>query len=194
MDIRLLPYIAAEKTIISGLNEAYVEKLNKKINICKNNSLMLARYILEDENISEVDEKVIKEIEATPAYDSVMKNLQALNEGNILRWLGALTVFPVWEAWRVITSQIDRAVFKCGTLRISNQRQLCINHFHLEGAKKALDLLNKEVKKVAKDDVKQTNAIINTIKKLEAKKTNLEEKKRKMENKYGEKYNGSHGM
>jgi len=112
-------------------------------------------------------------------------NKQVIDEANAI-W-NHIAIFlvgqNVWLLWRAIKSLTDKAHKKCGTLEISDKRDICIQKAKLKDTEKRLKFIQKRQKdcKDKKDPDKCKEAGKTIIKNLKARKKEIKKKLKKLE-------------
>ncbi len=102
----------------------------------------------ENKNISKNQKiNILKYIKETP--DSEIESLfnpemieQIVKEDVTAQALGALLGGPFWVLWRAIGATISKKRRKCGILRISTQRTMCIQRIAIDELKKKISMLS----------------------------------------------------
>jgi len=107
-----------------------------------------ATLVHENKNISKNQKiNILKYIKETP--DNEIESLfkpemleQIVKEDVTAQALGALLGGPFWVLWRAIGATISKKRRLCGTLRISNERTMCIQRVAMDDLKKKINMLS----------------------------------------------------
>jgi len=132
------------------------------------------------ENLNKIDKLTLEgRFIASEHYSMV-------NEGPVGSIVGMLIFNPIlWAAWRGAAAIVSKGRRKCGTFRISSQRDMCLERFKILSIKKKIEVMNKAITECpkAKDPKKCKEKGDYGVEKLE-KKLKTKEEKYKM--KWGE--------
>jgi hypothetical protein len=99
-------------------------------NISKNQKINILKYI---------KETPVNEIESLFKPEMIE---QIVKEDVTAQALGLILGGPFWVLWRAIGATISKKRRQCGTLRISNQRSMCIQRVSMDDLKKKINMLN----------------------------------------------------
>jgi hypothetical protein len=157
---------------VIGLKTICAVLVHENKNISKNQKIGILEYIKETPD---------SEIESLFKPEMIE---QIVKEDVTAQALGAILGGPFWVLWRAIGATISKKRRLCGTLRISNQRTMCIQRVSIDELKKKINMLSSalatcrktEDPGLCKDRV--TNA-------MQSMKKRLEKKEEKFKYKWG---------
>lgn len=132
---------------------------------------------------------ILKYIKETP--DSEIESLfnpemieQIIKEDVTAQALGAILGGPFWVLWRAIGATISKKRRLCGTLRISNQRTMCIQRVIMDELNKKINMLSSALATCRKtEDPGLCRDRVNNA--LDSLKQKLEKKEEKFKYKWG---------
>lgn len=113
-----------------GLKTICTVLVHENKNISKNQKINILKYIKETSD---------SEIESLFKPEMIE---QIVKEDVTAQALGALLGGPFWVLWRAIGATISKKRRLCGTLRISNQRTMCIQRVAIDELKKKINMLS----------------------------------------------------
>jgi len=115
---------------VIGLKTICTVLVHENKNISKNQKINILKYIKETSD---------SEIESLFKPEMIE---QIVKEDVTAQALGALLGGPFWVLWRAIGATISKKRRLCGTLRISNQRTMCIQRVAIDELKKKINMLS----------------------------------------------------
>ncbi len=113
-----------------GLKTICTVLVHENKNISKNQKINILEYIKETTDA---------EIESLFKPEMIE---QIVKEDVTAQALGAILGGPFWVLWRAIGATISKKRRYCGTLRISNQRTMCIQRVSIDELKKKINMLS----------------------------------------------------
>ena len=116
-----------------GLKTICTVLVHENKNISKNQKMNILKYIKETSD---------SEIESLFKPEMIE---QIVKEDVTAQAIGALLGGPFWVLWRAIGAAISKKKRLCGTLRISNQRTMCIQRVTIDELKKKINMLSSAV-------------------------------------------------
>ena len=155
-----------------GLKTICTVLVHENKNISKNQKVNILKYIKETSD---------SEIESL--FNSEMIE-QIVKEDVTAQALGALLGGPFWVLWRAIGATISKKRRLCGTLRISNQRTMCIQRVSIDELKKKINMLSSALATCRKtEDPGLCKDRVNNA--MQSMKERLEKKEEKFKYKWG---------
>lgn len=155
-----------------GLKTICVVLVHEDENISKNQKINILKYIKESSD-SEIESLFEPEV-----LNHIVK------EDVTAQALGALLGGPFWVLWRAIGAAISKKRRLCGTLRISNQRTMCIQRVGIDELKKKINMLSSALATCRKtEDPGLCRDRVNNS--LQSLKERLEKKEEKFKYKWG---------
>jgi len=157
---------------VIGLKTICVVLVHEDENISKNQKINILKYIKESSD-SEIESLFEPEV-----LNHIVK------EDVTAQALGALLGGPFWVLWRAIGAAISKKRRLCGTLRISNQRTMCIQRVGIDELKKKINMLSSALATCRKtEDPGLCRDRVNNS--LQSLKERLEKKEEKFKYKWG---------
>lgn len=141
-------------------------------NISKDQKINILKYIKETSD---------DEIQSMFKQETIN---QIVKEDVTAQALGALFGNVFWVLWRAIGATISKKRRLCGTLRISNQRTMCIQRVSIDELKKKINMLSSSLATCRKtEDPGLCKDRVNNA--LDSLKQKLEKKEKKFKYKWG---------
>ena len=146
--------------------------------VCENKNISKSQKIQILTYIKEVSDDEIKSLFKPEILEYIIK------EDVTAQALGAILGGPFWVLWRAIGAAISKKRRLCGTLRISNQRTMCIQRVSIDELKKKINMLSSALATCRKtEDPGLCRDRVNNA--MQSMKQKLEKKEEKFKYKWG---------
>ncbi len=155
-----------------GLKTICIVLVHENKNISKGQKIDILKYI------KETSDDEMKCLFGSETIEQIIK------EDVIAQTIGAVLGGPFWVLWRAIGASVSKKRRLCGTLRISNQRTMCIQRVSMDDLKKKINMLSSALATCRKtEDPGLCKDRVNNA--LQSLKEKLAEKEEKFKYKWG---------